>query len=294
MIYSYDNLNRLTEVNYNNGQQIISYYYDAAGNMLSRTADEGQGPVLTVTSPVDGTYINTPSVTMSGIATDAGVGDSGIGSVTVNANPASGGTASGSDAASWSISVSLNSGINSLEVIATDGSPYANQTVKNINLTYIPFVTDTDGDGLDDAFELAIGTDPDNPDTDWDGITDGQELAFDGDGSYYNYYTDTDPQNSDSDGDGVNDGEEIAAGTNPLDNTSYPITHDGDLNGDGEVNAADVLIAERILLGKITPTQDQLDHGDVAPLIDGVPMSDGLFNLGDVLVIQRKALGLIN
>jgi len=205
---------------------------------------------------------------MSGIATDAGVGDSGISLVTVNANPPSGGAASGSVAANWPISVSLNSWINSLAVIATDGTPYANRTVKNINLTYIPFVTDTDGDGLDDAFELAIGTDPDNPDTDWDGINDGRELDFDGDGSFYNYHTDTDPQNSDSDGDGVNDGEEIAAGTNPLDNTSYPVTHDGDLNGDGEVNAAYVLIAERILLGKITPTQDQLDHVDVAPLVE--------------------------
>ena len=35
--YTYDKLNRLTEVNYNNGQQVITYTYDAAGNLLSRT-----------------------------------------------------------------------------------------------------------------------------------------------------------------------------------------------------------------------------------------------------------------
>ena len=35
--YTYDDLNRLTEANYNNGQQIITYTYDAAGNMLSKT-----------------------------------------------------------------------------------------------------------------------------------------------------------------------------------------------------------------------------------------------------------------
>jgi hypothetical protein len=66
------------------------------------------------------------------------------------------------------------------------------------------------------------------------------------------------------------------------------------LNGDGVVNVADVLLAERILLGRLTPTQVQLIHGDVAPLVGGVPAPDGQFNLGDVLVIQRKALGQIN
>jgi len=35
--YAYDNLNRLIEANYNSGQQIITYTYDAAGNMLTRT-----------------------------------------------------------------------------------------------------------------------------------------------------------------------------------------------------------------------------------------------------------------
>lgn len=35
--YTYDNLNRLTEANYNSGQQVITYKYDAAGNILSKT-----------------------------------------------------------------------------------------------------------------------------------------------------------------------------------------------------------------------------------------------------------------
>lgn len=37
--------------------------------------------------------------------------------------------------------------------------------------------TDTDGDGLYDERELALGTDPFNPDTDGDGILDGDEVA---------------------------------------------------------------------------------------------------------------------
>jgi len=36
---------------------------------------------------------------------------------------------------------------------------------------------DTDGDGLDDADELALGTDPSNADPDEDGLDDGDEVA---------------------------------------------------------------------------------------------------------------------
>lgn len=35
---------------------------------------------------------------------------------------------------------------------------------------------DTDGDGLSDALEMALGTDPLDPDTDGDGINDGDEV----------------------------------------------------------------------------------------------------------------------
>lgn len=63
---------------------------------------------------------------------------------------------------------------------------------------------------------------------------------------------------------------------------------DGDLNGDGVVDVADVFLAERIALGLITPTANQLTHGDVAPA--GAP--DGVVNIADVVRIRRKALGL--
>ncbi len=64
---------------------------------------------------------------------------------------------------------------------------------------------DTDGDGLEDAIELELGTDPYSPDTDQDGLTDGDE--------YYVYATGT--LNPDSDGDGILDGDEAAQGTDP-------------------------------------------------------------------------------
>jgi hypothetical protein len=69
---------------------------------------------------------------------------------------------------------------------------------------------DTDVDGLLDADELAIGTDPNNPDTDGDGLSDYDE--------YVNYGTS--PISFDSDGDGVDDGTEVANGTNPIDPSS--------------------------------------------------------------------------
>lgn len=37
-------------------------------------------------------------------------------------------------------------------------------------------ITDSDGDGLSDAIELQLGTDPTNPDTDGDSYTDGEEI----------------------------------------------------------------------------------------------------------------------
>lgn len=64
---------------------------------------------------------------------------------------------------------------------------------------------DSDGDGLEDAIEFELGTDPFDVDTDDDGLTDGDE--------YYVFATGT--RNPDSDGDGVLDGDEAAAGTDP-------------------------------------------------------------------------------
>lgn len=67
---------------------------------------------------------------------------------------------------------------------------------------------------------------------------------------------------------------------------------DGDMNLDGQVSAGDVLIAIRIATGLSNPTTEQMERGDVAPLIGGKPNPDGVINTADVLVIQRKALGL--
>lgn len=72
--------------------------------------------------------------------------------------------------------------------------------------------TDSDGDGLDDAFELILGTSPNNPDTDFDGISDLVESQ----GA-------TDPKVADTDQDGSKDGQEVDAGTDPVSPQSAPL-----------------------------------------------------------------------
>lgn len=65
---------------------------------------------------------------------------------------------------------------------------------------------DSDGDGLTDEQEEALGTDPLDPDTDGDGLSDGEEVTVYG----------TDPRNEDSDFDGLEDGDEVRVhGTDP-------------------------------------------------------------------------------
>ncbi|QLH81696.1 hypothetical protein [Halosimplex pelagicum] len=65
-------------------------------------------------------------------------------------------------------------------------------------------VPDSDGDGLGDARERELGTDPERADTDDDGLNDSRELAVG-----------TDPARADTDGDGLADGAEVLEyGTN--------------------------------------------------------------------------------
>lgn len=82
---------------------------------------------------------------------------------------------------------------------------------------------DSDGDGLTDAQEIELGTDPHNSDTDGDGLDDGAEVN--------DHHTD--PTNPDSDGDGLDDGAEVN------DHNTDPTHADSDADGidDGhEVN----------------------------------------------------------
>ena len=73
-----------------------------------------------------------------------------------------------------------------------------------------------------------------------------------------------------------------------------PAIADGDLNFDGLVNAADVIIGFQILSGDVSPTSQQLLHADVAPFVGGISEPDGFIELNDITAIQRKALGIFD
>jgi len=68
----------------------------------------------------------------------------------------------------------------------------------------------------------------------------------------------------------------------------------GDINNDGAVNTADLILATRILTGQINGSPGQLSRGDVAPLVSGSPAPDGQFNTGDFTVLLRRVLGVVN
>ena len=85
-----------------------------------------------------------------------------------------------------------------------------------------PLLADTDGDLLNDKWEEDHGFDPNDPgtgdpdngpngDPDGDGLTNAQELALG-----------TDPNNRDTDGDSILDAEEVASGHDPKSDQSYP------------------------------------------------------------------------
>ena len=187
-----------------------------------------------------------------------------------------------------SVSVVIMVTADSPLILSNTVSAGADEIDRNRSNNAVTLVTtilpDTDGDGLDDDFEVSIGTSPVNPDTDGDGLDDGVEV---------NQYA-TDPLDTDTDTDGFSDGEEVLAGSLPLDPGSIPGGASGDVNGDTVVDIVDVMLAYRIARGELPADTNRVLRGDVAPLVAGVPAPDGQLDIADILIIQRKMMGLVS
>ena len=142
--------------------------------------------------------------------------------------------------------------------------------------------TDDDNDGLSDVFEISIGTDTLLVDSDGDGLTDYAEVAYDGDVATYTPGSDLNPLSTDTDQDGIADNADPI----PL-NYNYA---DGDVgplgNPDGLVNQADLVIMNKIMMGTLTATVNELSHADLYP--QGAP--DGVIDLSDMVLFQKLIL----
>jgi len=102
---------------------------------------------------------------------------------------------------------------------------------------------DLDGDGLTNAQEMALRTNPYKQDSNGDGMSDGAE-----------YRTGLSPTSDDVDGDGLTNAHEIAMGTNPF---------LADTDRDGSPDGQDAYPLDAIRWH--APTQDPSDH--TAPVI---------------------------
>ncbi len=99
-----------------------------------------------------------------------------------------------------------------------------------------PKISDTDRDGLNDRLELVYGTNTTKPDTDGDGLTDYQEISgwisvFYYGGELFTLRVTSNPLLADSDGEGVTDNLECSSRLNP---TSQDTNGDGILDQAGE------------------------------------------------------------
>jgi len=215
--------------------------------------------VLVTANDPDGDAL---SFSTSGLPDYANLIDHGDGTATLSITPGLG------DAGQSNVTIT----------VSDDGAP-----VRSDQLAFLIDVSvlDSDGDGLSDFDEINVyGTLPGVADTDDDQLSDYEELMVYG----------TSPFESDSDGDGIGDSVEVSNGADPMDDTSWPVLADGDVAPlgapDGVVDAADLLVTRRIVLGELVAGPLELSHGDLYPA--GSP--DGVINLSDLILLHKLVL----
>ncbi len=94
---------------------------------LAASAISGYAPTLTIAAPASGTTVSSPSVTVSGTATDTGA----LASLTVDGNAVSVGAGG-----AWSTNVTLSPGTQTITAVAADQAGLA--TSRSVSVTYTP------------------------------------------------------------------------------------------------------------------------------------------------------------
>jgi peptidyl-Asp metalloendopeptidase len=117
----------------NNTARIVANF--RATVVGTTTGPDTTAPLVTITSHTNGQTVLSTSITISGTATDAARGDSGISSVTVNGVRASNDTATAANTAAWSRTLTLNSGVNTITIVARDNSPNQNSSTATLSIT---------------------------------------------------------------------------------------------------------------------------------------------------------------
>ncbi len=134
---------------------------------------------------------------------------------------------------------------------------------------------DTDGDELPDYWERKYFGDLTHDaatDSDSDGLTNAGELALS-----------TDPAKSDTDGDGFSDGDETVSGTDPNDPSSMPPQADVYVNGalgDDANDGARPLTAKKTIQAGIDAAQD----GDTVVVMEGIYLENIEFNGKNIIL----------
>ncbi len=152
----------------------------------------------------------------------------------------------------------LDEGTYQVVVVATDA---ATNTSVDVSMDELVVFIDDDGDGLSNAMEAALGTDPNNDDSDDDALTDGNEV---------NVHL-TNPLDDDSDDDGLKDGNEVALTTLPND---FDTDNDGLSDGlefgltapEGDDTDLTTFVADADPASTTNPTVADTDMGGV---VDG-------------------------
>ncbi len=162
-----------------------------------------------------------------------------------------------------------------------DGLTDAEEIILQTN----PYHNDTDNDGIHDKAELLRALDPLNPDTDGDRLYDGQEDILT-----------THPLNPDTDSDGIQDGDEIANGTNPLladtdgdglsDLTEKNLGTNpllADTDGDGINDAQEII-------NGTSPLTNDTDLDGIPDNIDNTPLKNNVITNPDLAGITGTLL----